>query len=259
MTPRAFLVRGLLAGLLAGFAVFVVAFTVGEPQVQAAIEHEEAGAAAHPHATEEAEHSHHDEGGTVVSRSNQRTWGLLTGSLGIAVAVGGAAGLVAAGVLGRIGRWSPAQSTAFVALAGFLAVGLVPFLKYPASPPGVGDADTIGSRTVEYFVFLAISVLAAVAATVLGQRLWRERGGYVALVAGAALYLLVVVAAGELMPTVNEVGDFPADTLWYFRRASIITQATMWAAIGVVLVGLVDRLHRETSATRRRRELAASL
>jgi predicted cobalt transporter CbtA len=260
MTPRAFLVRGLLAGLLAGFAVFVVAFTVGEPQVQAAIDVEEAASAAHPHASEETEPGHHhEEDGTVVSRHDQRTWGLLTGSLGIAIALGGAAGLVAAGVVGRIGRWSPAQSTAFVALAGFVSIGLAPFLKYPASPPGVGNADTIGSRTVEYFVFLAVSVLAAVAATALGQRLWRDRGGYVALVAGAALYVLVMVAAGELMPTVNEVGDFPADTLWYFRRASIITQATMWAAIGVLLVGLVDRLHRETSSTRRRRELAASL
>ena len=28
------------------------------------------------------------------------------------------------------------------------------------------------------------------------------------------------------MPTVNEVGDFPADTLWYFRRASLFTLAT---------------------------------
>ncbi len=268
MTARAFLVRGLLAGLLAGIAVFVVAFTVGEPQVQAAIDVEEAGAAAHPAATDEtghshqdeaAEHSHHDEGGTVVSRHNQRTWGLLTGSLGVALALGGVVGLVAAGLVGRIGRWSPSQSTAFAALAGFVAVGLVPFLKYPASPPGVGNADTIGSRTVEYFAYLLISVLSAAAATVLGQRLWRERGGYVALVAGAALYLLVVVAAGQLMPTVNEVGDFPADTLWYFRRASIITQATMWAVIGVVLVGLVEKLHSETSATRRRRELAASL
>ena len=68
------------------------------------------------------------------------------------------------------------------------------------------------------------------------------------------LYLVVVVVAGLLMPTVNEVGDFPADTLWYFRRASIITLATMWAGIGVLLVGLVGRLHRDASTTAARRE-----
>ena len=215
MTARAFLVRGLLAGLLAGFAVFSVAFTAGEPHVQAAIDVEEANSAAEAPAAEEAEPGHHhEEDGTVVSRHNQRTWGLLTGSLGIGTALGGIVALVAAGLVGRIGRWSPGQSTAFVALAGFVTVGLVPFMKYPASPPAVGNPDTIGSRTGEYFAYMLISVLAAVAATVLAQRLWRERGAYVAVVVSVALYLLVVVTTGQLMPTVNEIGDFPADTLW---------------------------------------------
>ena len=267
MTARAFLIRGLLAGLLAGIAVFIVAFTVGEPQVQAAIDLEETNSAAeapaeeseagHSHESEEA-HSHEDEG-AVVSRSTQRTWGLLTASVGVGTALGGIVALVAAGVVGRIGRWSPGQSTAFVALAGFVAVGLVPFLKYPASPPAVGNGETIGSRTVEYFAYLVISILAAVVATVVAQRLWRDRGTYVAVVSGVALYLAVVVVAGVLMPTVNELGDFPADILWYFRRAAIITQATMWAGIGVLLVGMVGKLHREASATTERRRLAASL
>jgi len=102
-------------------------------------------------------------------------------------------------------------------------------------------------------------VLAAVAATWLARRLSSARGAYVGVVSGVALYLVVVVVAGVLMPTVNEIGDFPADTLWYFRRAAIITQATMWAGIGVLLVGMIGRLHRETSATTERRALAASL
>jgi len=175
------------------------------------------------------------------------------------LAVLGIVGLIAAGIVGRIGRWTPGQSTAFVALAGFVAVGLVPFLKYPANPPSVGNADTIGSRTTEYFIYLLISITAAVAATVLGQRLWRQRGTYVAVLAGVGAYLVVVVVAGLLMPTVNEVADFPADTLWYFRRASLLTQAAMWTAIGVILVGMVGKLYRDTTAAAQRRELAASL
>ena len=57
------------------------------------------------------------------------------------------------------------------------------------------------------------------------------------------------------MPTVNEIGDFPADILWYFRRASLLTMATMWAVIGVGLTGLIGRLYR---AGRRPRPSAAS-
>ena len=48
------------------------------------------------------------------------------------------------------------------------------------------------------------------------------------------------------MPTVNEIGDFPADMLWCFRISSMLTQATMWAAIGVLLAGMVGKLYRET-------------
>jgi hypothetical protein len=61
------------------------------------------------------------------------------------------------------------------------------------------------------------------------------------------------------MPTVNEIGDFPGDTLWYFRRDSLITLATMWAVIGVVLTALVGRLYERERQADARRELAASL
>ena len=271
MSARNFLVRGLLAGLLAGFATFAVAYLVGEPHVQTAIDIEESAAAPAPASSTQPQgataspvlvqtHSGGAEDeGTVVSRHNQRTWGLLTGTLGLGTALGGIVALVSAGLVGRLGRLDPGQITAFTALAGFVAVALVPFLKYPASPPAVGNPDTIGGRTGLFFLYLLISVLAAVAATLLARHLWRDRGAYLAVVAGIGLYLLVVVLAGALLPTVNEIGDFPADTLWYFHRASIITQATTWGVIGVALAGMVNRLHRQTTTTAERRALAASL
>lgn len=272
MAARNFLIRGLIAGLVAGFAAFGVSYFVGEPQVQAAVELEESGsgdapadepvAAGETHSHddgEEAAHSHDEEGGTVVSRGNQRTWGLLTGTLGVGLALGGLVGLVSAGAVGRLGRFTPGQSTALVAFVGFVSVALVPFLKYPASPPAVGNAETIGSRTGLYFGYLVICIAIAVASVVLANSLWRERGAYVAVLAGTSLFLVVTVTSGVLLPTVNELGAFPADILWYFRRASLITQATMWSVIGVVLVGLIQPLHRRELADAERRALAASL
>ncbi|RZI92622.1 MAG: hypothetical protein EOO67_08275, partial [Microbacterium sp.] len=159
MTARAFLVRGLLAGLLAGIATFLVAHQVGEPHVETAIALEEAGAAAAPaeeeHSHDDGEaahsHSHGEEGeGTTVSRSNQRTWGLLTGSVVVGVALGGLVALAAAAAAGRFGGLSVRGTTALVSVVGFTAVGLVPFLKYPATPPAVGSGDTIGDRTTDY-------------------------------------------------------------------------------------------------------------
>ena len=54
MNARDFLVRGLLAGLIAAFVAFGVAYVVGEPPVRAAIALEEAGGG-HSHGGEEAE------------------------------------------------------------------------------------------------------------------------------------------------------------------------------------------------------------
>ena len=259
MAARAFLVRGLIAGLVAGFATFLVAYTAGEPHVDAAITLEEAGTAAQAPAS----HDHGDEPGTTagaeVSRDNQKTWGLLTGTLAVGVALGGIVALLAAGTVGRMGRLQPGQSTALVTLLGFVAFALVPFLKYPANPPAVGSGDTIGDRTALYFGFVAVSVLAAVAATYAAVRLRNRLGTYGGIVAGAAGYLAVMVLAGQLFATVNEVGDFPADTLWFFRRASLFTLATMWGVIGVVLTGLVGRLYAAQTERAQRRALAASL
>ncbi len=258
MTPRTFLINGLLAGLLAGFAAFLVAHQIGEPPVDAAIAVEEAGAE-HTHEDSAPAHSHADEDGTAVSRQNQSTWGLATGTLAVGTALGGLMALAAAAAVGRIGRLRPTQSTALVALIGFVSIALVPFLKYPATPPAVGSGDTIGDRTGLYFGFLALSVLTAIAATFLAARLLPSLGAYRTVLIAAGGYLVVMVLAGELMPTVDEVGDFPASTLWEFRRASIITLATLWAGIGVILVGLVGRAGEKAAVENARRELAASL
>lgn len=266
MTPRNFLVRGLLAGLIAGILTFAVAYIAGEPSVDAAIKVEAAGEAT-SHSHDEAAHSHedgaaehsHDENGTVVSRQNQSTWGLLTATLSTGLALGGITALAAAFAMGRIGRLRPSQSTALVAALGFISVALVPFIKYPATPPAVGDADTIGARTTQYFVMLAISVIAMIAVVLLFRALVDRLGTYTAAVVSAGAYLAVVILAAELMPTVNEIGDFPADTLWYFRRGSLMTLATLWGVIGIALTGLIGKLYAQESATQARRDLAASL
>lgn len=251
MTARTFLVRGLLAGLVAGLLTFFVAYAVGEPPVDAAIALEEAGSAEpapaatapdHDHDHGEAGgHSHGDEEGGI-SRTTQKTWGLATATIAVGVALGGIVALVAAGVAGRLGRLSVVGSTALVTALGFLAFSLVPFLKYPAAPPAVGSGDTIGERTGYYFAFVLVSLIAVVAAVAAARALAPRLGGYWATVAGGAGYVVVVAVAAALLPAVNELGDFPADVLWEFRVGSLLTLATLWASLGVVLTALVRPL-----------------
>jgi predicted cobalt transporter CbtA len=253
LTARTFLVRGLLAGLIAGVLTFGVAYLTGEPPVASAIALEEAesaspaGAAAdHDHevpagtvAEQATEHSHGDDD-ALVSRTNQATWGLATATIVFGVALGGIIGLVSAFAVGRLGRLSPRASTAMVAGIGFVAVYLIPYLKYPPNPPAVGNPATIGDRTALYFTMLAVSVIAAVVAVLLARRLATSMDSWNAVLLAVAGFLLVVGIVAWLLPVIDEVpADFPADLLWRFRMASLAVQATLWLLIGLVLATMI--------------------
>ncbi|MFD4861674.1 CbtA family protein [Streptomyces atratus] len=231
ISVRALLVRGMLAGLAAGALALVVAYFLGESRVDAAIALEEA-------------HSHdHGGGEELVSRTMQSTAGLATGVLVFGVAIGGIAALVFCYALGRIGRFGPRATAALIAGAALLTVYVVPFLKYPANPPAVGNPDTIGRRTALFFLMVALSVLLAVAAVIFGKRLAPRLGNWNATITASAAYVVVIGVACAFLPSFNEVGkDFPAGLLWEFRLATLAVQATLWITFGLVFGWLTERL-----------------
>ncbi|ESP99604.1 Hypothetical protein B591_07800 [Streptomyces sp. GBA 94-10 4N24] len=241
LTVRALLVRGMLAGLAAGVAALLVAYFLGESRVDAAIALEEHAAG-----------GHHDHGGgeeEIVSRAMQATGGLATGVLVFGVAIGGVAAVAFCVALGRIGRFGPRATAAFVALGGLIALYVVPFLKYPANPPAVGDGDTIGRRTALFFLLVLLSVLLTVGAVLLGRRLAPRLGNWNAAVAAGAAFLLAVTLAYVFLPSYNEVGtDFPGQLLWQFRLATLAVQAVLWAVFGLVFGALAERLLTPESA-----------
>lgn len=219
---RALLVCGLLAGACGGLLATGFAELVGEPPTEEAIAFEEShGPASAP--------------GETVPRGLQRGVGLLTAAGVYGLALGGLFALAFAAVYGRIGRAGPARTALWLAAIAFVVVFFVPFVKYPANPPGVGEADTLAARTQLHFAMLAISVLGAVAAarvhTVLAPRRSPSRTTASALLS----YVLVVVAAGLALPSAGELpGAFPATTLWDFREASVGTQLVLWSTLGLV-------------------------
>ena len=201
---------------------------VGEPSVNASIAIEESGGAAHDHAADDhaAESSTSDEpAATEVPRSLQSTAGLLTATLVAGVTLGGLVGVISALALGRLGGLGVRGVTLSVASMGFVSLYLLPYLAYPPNPPAVGHPDTIGMRSALYFIMVAISIIAALTAVLVGRKLANRWGGWYAMLAAIAGYLVVTVTAIALLPTYNEVpADFPATVLYQFRRASLITQ-----------------------------------
>jgi hypothetical protein len=229
---RTLLIRGMLVGIVGGLLAFGFAKVFGEPQVDRAIAFE---------ATMMKAMNMPDEP-ELVSREVQSTIGLLTGVVTYGAAFGGLFALVFAFAYGRVGRLGPRATSALLASAGFVAVVLVPDLKYPANPPSVGEPATIGFRTEFFFLMILISISAMAFALVLARGLSARRGTWNATLIAGAAFIAIIAIAQLLLPTINEVpADFPAVVLWQFRVAALGTQIVIWTTLGLLFGALTER------------------
>ena len=235
-----YLRRGMAAGLLAGLLAGLFALVVAEPLLDQAIGLEEAN---HQEGSASATHTHEDEG-EVFSRSTQKV-GLFFATGLSGVLVGGLFGLVFAYFRGRMDSESDWTRSLSLAAALFAGAVLVPFLKYPANPPTVGDPITIGARTVAYFAIVGLSLLAILAAWYV-SRLLRERGVSTPVRQLAVGLGLVTVVIGLLvgLPATTDPGEFPAGLLLNFRLSSLGTQLVLWAGLGALFGLLCERANR---------------
>ena len=229
---RSFLIRGMLCGLVAGVLVFLFAKYFGEPNVDGAIAVEDqiqqaAGDPPDP---------------VLVSRALQATWGLFTGTMLFSIAMGGIFSLVFAFSWGRLGRLGVRATSALVALGGFVTVYLMPFLKYPANPPSIGNPETIGYRTALYFGVVVLSIIALVAALNLGRALLGRMERWHTIMVAVATYFVIMIAVDLVLPNINEVPSvFPAALLWQFRMVALGIQVILWTTVGLLFGELTER------------------
>ena len=246
---RNLLVCGLVAGLCGGLLATGFARVAGEGPVDRAIAFEQRQATA-AHAHDEA---------PVVSRAVQKSLGLVTAAVVYGLSLGGLFALAFAAVYGRVGRASPARTSIWLAVSAFFVVFLVPFVKYPANPPSVGDPETITKRTAVYLVMILVSLLSAIAVVRLRGVLAERWPASAATLAAGAGYLALVVVAGVALPSIHEVpANFPAETLFRFREAAIGMQAVLWATIGLVFAGAAQRVMTGRPIVPRRRAMTPS-
>ena len=205
-------------GLLAGLASALLLTVTGEPLVRAAIALEEARRVGAPHEPE------------LVARSVQSGAGLF--------AAMGATGVVF-GLLLALAFWGlrhaephPFRRSLWAGAILFGSITLMPWLKYPPNPPGVGAADTLGRRQGLYVSLLALSLAVALVATALAGLLRRQRWPEERRVAAVAA--AVVVAFGlalAFLPPAPDAVDAPATLVWRFRLASLGGGAVLWGVL----------------------------
>jgi uncharacterized membrane protein len=224
-----YLRRGMAAGLLAGLLAGLFAFLFGEQFVESAIQLEQTAG---------------DQGGEIFSRSTQKV-GLFFATGLFGVTVGGLFGLAYAyfrDYLLSDSEWNRSLALAATIFAGAF---LIPFVKYPANPPTVGDPATIGERTASYLTMVALSLLVVLAAWYAARAL-RARGTG-APARHLTVGLGIIVAVGVLfliLPSAPDPGEFPSGLLWSFRLSSLGTQLLFWTSLGVVFGLFCERANR---------------
>ncbi len=270
---KALILRGAGVGALAGLLAFLFARILAEPVIQAAIDYESGRDDAHNALALAAGQAPEPDGPDIFSRAIQANLGIGVGMVAFGIAVGLFFAVAYSMAYGRTGTLRPRPLSLLVALGGFLTLYLVPFLKYPANPPAIGNPDTIRDRGALYLLMVVASVVVAVLAVWLGQKLQARFGTWTATLLAAAGFIIimgalmaVLPALGQLsanaaaspsgsvltetpQPLLNPAGaivypGFDADLLYRFRLYSIGAQIILWAVLGLGFAPLADRVFR---------------
>jgi predicted cobalt transporter CbtA len=211
---RRLLKEGVLAGVAGGAALALVLRLIGGGPIGRAVALEGGG---------------HDE---LFSRGTQQLGGMVAAVL-YGAALGAVFTLAYALVRHRLRTADDWRASVALAVAGFAAVFLLPFLKYPANPPAVGDPDTIGRRTALYLVAVAWSLVA----TWGGWRAWRTlvaKGVAVAAPATLAIWVALATVGLVALPANTDPVNAPATLIWQFRLATVAGAAAFWSVVGMV-------------------------
>ncbi|QLH08007.1 CbtA family protein [Nitrosopumilus ureiphilus] len=122
------------------------------------------------------------------------------------------------------------KKTFTLAAIMWLSIYFIPFLKYPANPPTVGDPETVVLRAILYLSFIAISGFGVVGFYQLYKRL--KSNSKVLAFAGYAVFIGIAFA---LMPQNPDEITAPMELVNGFRAMSVIAVSVFWVSIAVIL------------------------
>lgn len=105
---------------------------------------------------------------------------------------------------------------------------IIPFLKYPANPPTVGDPETIIFRQILYVSFIAISGFGALGFYQIYKRFNKKLFAFVG-------YAIFIAAVFTVMPSNPDQITAPEELVNGFRAASVIATSTFWVSLALIL------------------------
>ena len=222
MKSLTFIFISLLSGVIAGLILAGVNYYVAEPFIDQAIGIEVDNSIA---------------SGEVVDfdeLSTYRVWqkeGTFAAGAFLGLTYGAILGIVY--VISRKYLPSSDDRKKALILAAIMCLSLyvVPFIKYPANPPAVGDPETIGLRDSLYTSYQLASGLIALGVTILMYKL--RRISYIKYII-PVFYLGLVASIYAIFPANPDEITAPVDLVNAFRAVTFGTMVMFYLVLGAI-------------------------
>ena len=234
-----FILIVLISGAFAGLIHGTVNFAIVEPYLDQAIGIENQNLFASGEAEDSLEFWVEYEGYRVWQKSGQILAGVILGT-----SVGALFGIVFALSRNSLPGNNDLKKAMVLSGVMWFTMYLIPFLKYPANPPTVGDSETVVLRAILYLSFIAISGFGAVGFYKLSQKFHNNKK-----LVGLIGYGVFISAVFFVMPENPDEITAPMNLVNEFRVMSVLGVTSFWVSIGILLGFFWNRLnpHRETT------------
>ncbi len=228
------LVSGFTGGIIFGF----INFATTEPFLDSAIELENRAL---------FESGEEEDGPEFRAEyNNYRGWqksGMVLAGGILGMAIGSLFGIVYALSRKVLPGKHEIQKTLLLSGMMWFTIFMIPFLKYPANPPTVGDPETVLLRSILYLSFIAISGLGAVGFYQVYKRLQSKK---ITAFIGYAIFISVIFV---IMPPNPDVVSAPMDLVNGFRMMSALSVSVFWLVNALILGALWNKFKPHLEST----------
>ena len=179
--------------------------------------------------------------------SDYRIWqkqGSIVAGVMLGTATGALFGLVFAYSRNALPGQNDVQKALVLAGIMWAVLYFIPFLKYPANPPTIGEPDTITFRALIYVAFVALSSLGALGFSRIYKKL--ENKKFLAFLG----YTVFISVAFFVMPQNPDPIKIPLELVNGFRTISAVTVTISWIINALILGWLWKKFQPDSVTTR---------
>ena len=168
-----------------------------------------------------------------VEYYDYRIWqkgGQVVGGVILGTSIGALFGIVYAITRNSLPSNQHISNTLILAGIMWFTLFVIPFIKYPANPPTVGESETVALRGILYISFILISGGAALGFYKLSKNLKNRK-----VVIPVISYAIFISSVFFIMPENPDKISISTELLTQFRISGFITGSVFWFTLALIL------------------------